>query len=257
MNEVVDKIKNSNLNTNILEQKILVHDFFFNNDDPTATINIYNNGLRILDISGAGVPINSVEEIILYHYYHYYLPLLDKNPLVKLPKEWTDRYSDLGLFTKSQEFKKQRIKALLSKIRNHSSLESGDKNLNLWQDLAKEFPHCVYIGSAYRAVLIGPDDLSLDLLSSPGYSWALTLDGVKDFITNGDVYSLEDDYGFHLAKADIRGISIFHIYKLIKEEFPEVESEMAMEEEEIISFEVISIHKTVYAKSYKTIPSVD
>ena len=115
--------------------------------------------------------------------------------------------------------------------------------------MAKEFPDCIYTGPAYRAVIESEKEFNSALLSKPGYSWALTLDGIKEFIINGDAYDNKADLGFMLNEGIIQGISLLHIEKLYPEDFKGVVPETSsFKEEEIILLELINLSESKFIK---------
>jgi hypothetical protein len=212
------------------------------------------NNFRIWNsnLTEVSYPCNNLAELISYHYYHYYLENYNKN--ISLSANIVQLYNDYGLLNKDKENRNKRLLALVEKINKHYSYSSRLNNLKFWQELAKEYPECVYTGKAFRAVIAMEDELSLNELKSPGYCWALNKNGIFSFIQNGDVYCVEADVGFYLSKAIVKGISLVHLYQLIKNT-DGIESEFVEKlktiEEEIISLEVLTEPVVIWIDSWK------
>jgi hypothetical protein len=233
--------------------QIIINNFFIFEDNTRATLSLLYNSPFIKDIKGKLCPVKSVEDIVFFHYYQYYLKQLSEFPDSVLTKFWKEKYDTFGLLDKKKETRDKRMKAFIKEIEEHCQLQCGIKNNRFWQDVAEEFPEFVYYGPAYRGVITSKEGLSEDELKVPGYSWALTMDGVKNFILFGDSYDETDCKGFHVVKAMIKGISLIHIFKELKESHPEIKNSFIMEEEEIISLEVISISDYKWVSSSEDI----
>ena len=234
----------------------IIQNFFFGVHRQDTQIMFLDDVWKIKNYEDIWAPIHSPEELITYNYYEFYLPKKRQYPDFSIPSDWEDRFSSAGLNYENEvernlEFQKARRSTLLKKVEDHFSREEGLKDMDFWEELAKEFPECVYMGEVYRAVLTHPDDLSLKKLVKPGYSWSLSLDGIRQFVNLGDSYPIKHDPGFVLFKGVIRGISLVHIIKLLGEDYKRLVGHTAssfVDEEEVIALEVLSHSEGQYLK---------
>lgn len=231
---------------NLGDGEFVIHNYFFGNSDPSVKLYFDADGFNIRSIQGFWTEIKDPAEIISLNYYEHYLP---RQKDLEIPKEWQELYNNCGIHDNSKDHQSARRRSLLQKVEIHFTLENGLKDLDFWQEVAKEFPECVYTGPAYRAVLTAQEDFDKSKLANAGYSWALSLDGIKEFIFNGDTY-LEEDPGFMLAKGTIQGISLIHISKIFQEDFHGTVNEGSIfHEEEVILFELLSLDKVELVKA--------
>jgi hypothetical protein len=223
-----------------------IQGFYFTKAQQHALLWFDNEALRIRRFSGQWVKISCVEDLIGENFYNFYLKELEKSQL-EIPKFWLDLYNGFGYLDKNKEqFKEARVKAILERITEHCSLEEGIKDKTLWNDIAQEFPECIYHGPGYRAILVDDGGLNPAEVEKPGYSWALSLDGIENFVKHGDRYSRKEDPGFYLVQGLIKGISIVHILKFFDKTRPYYEKE-----DEVILLEMIQIEKTEFIDSYR------
>lgn len=227
----------------------IIENYFFNSHNNSVELHLEEDFFEIRHFKAYWMKIHSPEEIITLNYYEYFLP---KNfDLDKIPVFWLEKYEQAGLLEDlNNNFSEARKRSLLYKIHEHFGNLYGIKDETFWLEVAKEFSDCIYTGPAYRAVISSSKDFNPSLLKKVGYSWALTLSGVKEFIHNGDAYDAKNDPGFILCEGVVMGISLIHIEKLHKDVFSQViPNSSQFKEEEIILLELISLNKTQETKA--------
>lgn len=153
---------------------------------PDTDLTFCDSQWEVKTYKGHFIKINSPEELITHLYFEYYLPRLKQFPDLEIPTGWEGRFKLAGLLDSGGiDFKEARRATLLKKLEEHFGLETGIKDLEFWENLSKEFPECVYTGTAFRAVLAHESQIEASKLMKPGYSWSLSLDGIKNFIKLG------------------------------------------------------------------------
>lgn len=227
-----------------------IDNYFFGNYDKAGELSITEDSFDIKHFKGYWSHIKFPEEIITHNYFEYYLGQT-QGQSVPLPEYWRELYEQAGLFkADNDDFKKARMRSLLVKLEEHYSNLNGIKDMSFWEALAIEFPECIYTGIAYRAVLVCHiDALDKQLLLAPGYSWALNMHGIKEFVIHGDSYEKDEDSGFFLATGTIRGFSLAHLRSFFKKEHEELLTSFSdFKEEEVISLEVLSVSNLEFCK---------
>jgi hypothetical protein len=238
--------------TSKLWQRFILEDWFFNQEQSETELTYCDDQWELMTFKGYFCKINSPEELITHLYFEYFLPKKQQDDNFPLPVKWEELFKLAGLLEiHSTQFSLARKATLLKKLEEHFGLENGLKDLTFWQELSKEFPECIYTGLAYRAVLAHTSQVDENKVKAPGYSWALSLDGIQNFIKLGDSYSLKEDNGFVLYSGIISGISLIHIIKIFGEDkYKQLvgQSPSFTSEEEVIALEVISLNEGKFCK---------
>lgn len=223
--------------------QFFLENYFFSAYEKTVELHLQDEDFNIRHPKGYWVVIKEPAEIITLNYYEYYLPQIEQGQTVSLPLFWEEKYQICGVGTQKISFRTARRRTLLKKLEEHFGKETGLKDQVFWQELTTEFSDCVYTGPAYRAILVSPKNFNSGLLATPGYSWALSMEGVRQFIFSGDTYPLSENPEFVLVEGIIRGISLIHIKQLHPEDFKTIPESSEFKEEEVVLLELIAVTK--------------